>query len=198
MKNQKPAVILIIFAMLLPVLVSCIGGTEGEHPSEISESAASDNVTLGEETTVEITEETTDTEVIETTDRSVPPARQNPISVKYSEKRPENAESGHFYLKEQSEYTVYLTFSAEEAVEDIRLYLLDNSEVEYRLGEELYALDALSPDKPLVAGVVFYGDMTAYGISFKDASGAVRYFAVISNLSGVGEAVTLCEFVPVA
>jgi hypothetical protein len=46
------------------------------------------------------------------------------------------------------------------------------------VAEELYALPEISPDKPFVAGVVFYGDMTTYGISFTDASGTERYFSV--------------------
>ena len=43
----------------------------------------------------------------------------------------------------------------------------------------------------MVAAVSFYGDMTTYGISFTDASGAQRCFEI--SLSGVDGSVVLIE-----
>ena len=44
-----------------------------------------------------------------------------------------------------------------------------------------------------MAGVVFYGDMTTYGISFVDEEGNERYYAV--SLSGMNGALVLNEYV---
>ena len=55
----------------------------------------------------------------------------------------------------------------------------------------LHTLPALTVEKPMVAAVPFYGDMTAYGISFTDASGAKRCFEI--SLSGVDGSVVLAE-----
>ena len=55
----------------------------------------------------------------------------------------------------------------------------------------LHTLPALTIEKPMVAAVSFYGDMTTYGISFTDASGAKRCFEI--SLSGVDGSVVLIE-----
>jgi len=55
----------------------------------------------------------------------------------------------------------------------------------------LHTLPALTSQKPIVAAVPFYGDMTTYGISFTDASGAKRCFEI--SLSGVDGSVVLIE-----
>lgn len=55
----------------------------------------------------------------------------------------------------------------------------------------LHTLSDLTIEKPIVAAVSFYGDMTAYGISFIDASGAKRCYEI--TLSGVDGSVVLTE-----
>jgi len=55
----------------------------------------------------------------------------------------------------------------------------------------LHTLPALTSQKPIVAAVPFYGDMTTYGISFTDASGAKRCFEI--SLSGMDGSVVLTE-----
>lgn len=55
----------------------------------------------------------------------------------------------------------------------------------------LHSLPALTVEKPIVASVTFLGDMTAYGISFTDASGAKRCFEI--SLSGMDGSVVLTE-----
>ena len=55
----------------------------------------------------------------------------------------------------------------------------------------LHTLPALTSQKPIVAAVPFYGDMTTYGISFTDASGAKRCFEI--SHSGMDGSVVLTE-----
>ena len=45
---------------------------------------------------------------------------------------------------------------------------------------------------PLVADVVFYGDMTAYGLSFTDESGIQRHFAI--TMSGFDSSLVATEY----
>lgn len=56
---------------------------------------------------------------------------------------------------------------------------------------QLHTLPALTVEKPIVAAVPFYGDMTTYGISFKDAAGVERCFEIY--LSGIDGSVVLAE-----
>lgn len=55
----------------------------------------------------------------------------------------------------------------------------------------LYNLPVLTVEKPLVAAVMFYGDMTAYGVSFTDENGAYRCFDI--SLSGMDGSLVLTE-----
>lgn len=55
----------------------------------------------------------------------------------------------------------------------------------------LYNLPILTVEKPLVASVAFYGDTTAYGVSFTDMSGAVRCFDI--SISGLDGSLVLTE-----
>ena len=55
----------------------------------------------------------------------------------------------------------------------------------FAAGGDLYTLPALDVQTALVIGVVFYGDLTTYGISFTDAGGAVhQYMLYISGRNG--------------
>ncbi|MCD7817756.1 MAG: hypothetical protein LUH07_01710 [Lachnospiraceae bacterium] len=90
------------------------------------------------------------------------------------------------YFAADSGQLVTLAFRPNEDLTDVQFYLLEYSEDgSWRSAEELYALSGLKPGNAFVAGVEFYGDMTAYGISFTDAAGDSRSFAVqISGRNG--------------
>ena len=45
-------------------------------------------------------------------------------------------------------------------------------------GDVLYVLSALDSNKPLLLGVVFYGDFTSYGIVFRDSDGVAHRFII--------------------
>ena len=60
--------------------------------------------------------------------------------------------------------------------------------------EELYSLDALTPERPLLLQTSFPGDMPSIGISYTDADGAPQYFAI--GESGYDGSLYLSEFTP--
>ena len=90
------------------------------------------------------------------------------------------------FIAEDSEYTVKMAFNAEEVLSDVQFFSLGYDEDgNYQVAEILYTLEEITPDMPFVAGVVFYGDMTAYGISFNDSSRQRHNYAVsISGRNG--------------
>lgn len=98
------------------------------------------------------------------------------------------------FISDDSEYMVRLAFRSGEVLKNVCFSSLQYEGGTYGIIEELYTLPELSPDMPLVTGVVYYGDTTAYGISFTDSSGVERYFA--AYISARNGALTLEEYHP--
>lgn len=98
------------------------------------------------------------------------------------------------YIADDSDYMVKLVFRAGETLSKVSFLSMQFGENGYEPAETLYTLDTLSPETPFVAGVVFYGDMTAYGLTFTDASGAVHGYTVA--VSGRNGSLILNEFEP--
>ena len=57
--------------------------------------------------------------------------------------------------------------------------------------QELYVQDVLAPERPLVVNMTFYGAIPNYGISYVDAGGTERRFAV--EVSGEDGSLLLLE-----
>ena len=92
----------------------------------------------------------------------------------------------HAFWMPEDEFVSWLVFRAYEPLTEVRVVTLELTDAGYAVGETLHALPVLTPDLPLLAGVVFYGDMTAYGLAFTDASGQPRLFeASISGRNGM-------------
>ena len=87
--------------------------------------------------------------------------------------------------------------SCEYAVKDFKVLGIEASPMSNSLSfstEELYALDELSPDRPLLLNMTFYGLLPYYGVSYVDDSGeTISYFI---NMSGEDGSVILTEFLP--
>ena len=91
----------------------------------------------------------------------------------------------NYFIAEDSEYISYILFTAEDKVTDVRVYAMDFVEDGFVPAEELYAADTMKQGETLLGGVVFWGDMTTYGMSFTDSSGAVRsYEMTVSGKDG--------------
>ncbi len=96
-------------------------------------------------------------------------------------------ESGSYYsfVAEESDYLERLIFDAARPVTNVKLSLLrQNDEGGYTEDKALYYLNELNETKPLVAGVVFYGDFTAYGISYNEGQKEYSYYLIISGKDG--------------
>lgn len=87
-------------------------------------------------------------------------------------------------ILEESEYMVRLAFVANENLKDIKLtsiYLTDDGMAD----DTLHTLKELKEAQMFVAGVVFTGDFTTFGLEFVDADGETQYYAAyISGRNG--------------
>jgi hypothetical protein len=101
----------------------------------------------------------------------------------YADFAPEDFNAYHAYWSDETDYITSIGFTPAEKLTDVKFGLLDWFETEsWQMAEELYTMDELDPDHAFLAQVVFWGDMTTYGISFTDADGEARHFAV--SISG--------------
>ena len=101
----------------------------------------------------------------------------------YADYAPESFNAYHAYWSDETDYITAIGFTPAEKLTNVRFGLLDWFETEsWQMAEELYTMDEIDPDHAFLAQVVFWGDMTTYGISFTDADGAERHFAV--SISG--------------
>ena len=86
--------------------------------------------------------------------------------------------------------------SCEYAVKDFKVLGIEasmSSSLSF-FTEELYALDELSPDRPLLLNMTFYGLLPSYGVSYVDDSGETISYSI--NISGKDGSVILTEFLP--
>lgn len=87
--------------------------------------------------------------------------------------------------------------SCEYAVKDFKVLGIEASPMSSSLSystEELYALDELTPDCPLLLNMTFYGLLPYYGVSYIDDSGETISYSI--NMSGKDGSVILTEFLP--
>jgi hypothetical protein len=116
---------------------------------------------------------------------------RNPLTVVFADERQLSAYECREWMAEESEDIVKLAFRSEEVLKDLHFFLLQY-EKDFDTEEELYFLSELTPEMALLTGVVFYGDNTAYGISFTDENGEKRKFAV--SISGRNGALIMEEW----
>ena len=86
--------------------------------------------------------------------------------------------------------------SCEYAVKDFKVLGIEasmSSSLSF-FTEELYALDELSPDRPLLLNMTFYGLLPYYGVSYVNSSGETISYSI--NMSGKDGSVILTEFLP--
>jgi hypothetical protein len=87
---------------------------------------------------------------------------------------------------------VRIAFRANERLNNVRFTTLQYGDI-YEVVENHHWIHWMEEDTYFVAGVVFYGDMTTYGISFLDAEGNERHYAV--SISGMNGALVMNEYV---
>ena len=115
-----------------------------------------------------------------------------PIYADYAE---ESFNAFHAYWSDETDYITSIGFTPAERLTNVKFGLLDWFETEsWQMSEVLYTIDELDPDHPFLAQVVFWGDMTTYGISFTDENGEVRHYAI--SISGKDGSLVCTEYVP--
>lgn len=97
-------------------------------------------------------------------------------------------------IVDNSQFMEYLVFRPNETITDVRLTSLLPDVGGYTEDCTYDTFPKLTPEEPLVAEVVFYGDFTTYGLSFTDESGTQRHFALY--ISGRNGAPVLQEYTP--
>ena len=104
-----------------------------------------------------------------------------PVSAAFARDCPPEGEYLRF-AAEESEFTTWIAFRAHAPMRNVHLISIDTGTEDGPVpGETLCILPEMTPGTPFVAGVVFYGDMTAYGLSFTDADGMTRLFQVSTS-----------------
>lgn len=92
---------------------------------------------------------------------------------------------------------VRVLFTTNKTVSDFKILHLtcetidDDGNITFAV-EETYSQPELTPDRPLVAGLEFPGDMPSNGISYVDADGVTRKYVV--DMSGMDGSLFLWEF----
>ena len=113
----------------------------------------------------------------------------------YADYAAESFNAYHAYWSDETDYITAIGFTPAEKLTDVQFGLLDWFETEsWQMAEVLYTMDELDPDHAFLAQVVFWGDMTTYGISFTDADGQPRHYAV--SISGKDGSLVCTEYTP--
>lgn len=113
----------------------------------------------------------------------------------YADYAPEDFNAYHAFWSDETDYITAIGFTASQTLTDVRFGLLDWFETEsWQMSEVLYTMEEMDPDHAFLAHVVFWGDMTTYGISFTDEQGEARHYAV--SISGKDGSLVCTEYTP--
>ena len=101
------------------------------------------------------------------------------------------------FIADTTESQVGVLFITDSSVTDFKVLGLTLDSVDHNgkvafSTKELYALDVLAPERPLMVRLTLFGTIPHYGISYVDGSGATRNFAV--EVSGMDGSLLLTEF----
>ncbi len=107
---------------------------------------------------------------------------KTPIRAAYA---PEGFQPTEVYRTIETDFVTELAFTTNQNLRNIQFTLLSWTEDDYTVDSVLHEFDTMTPETPFLAAVVFWGDMTTYGISFVDANEQIRRYAlVISGKDG--------------
>ena len=105
---------------------------------------------------------------------------------------------GENFTHDDGEYSTEIAFCSTRDLQNFKFLSIawqnSNENGSFFSVEELYSLDALTPERPLLVQTSFPGDMPSTGISYTDADGATQYFAV--GESGYDGSLYLSAFAP--
>lgn len=190
--------IAILASMLL--LTGCgAGNSAPESSAADSESSAQTTLTTSEPGTASeppSTEPEFTAEPVPTVESTVEESAEDlPVKAQYIWEVPELGVHDEYGLNDNA-LTVEVVFTAESTVTDFKLLSISMQDYDDAgnfafAAEEVYSQPELTPERPLVAGMEFLGDIPNNGISFTDADGNVKYYAV--DMSGRDSSLFLLE-----
>ena len=116
------------------------------------------------------------------------------VSANFADKTLLKSGKFHEFILEESEYLEKLAFRCYEDVTDVTFtWLVWNGE-SMEVDKVLHTIPELKAGEAFVAGVVFYGDMTMFGLSFVDGGGVTHYYS--ASVSGRNGSLVFTEYQP--
>ena len=108
-----------------------------------------------------------------------------PVSANFVDEKLIESGNYHFFTDDTHDYVVDVAFRAYEVLSFVTVYPLELTDNGLVSGEAVLYLEERTPDKHLVVGLSFPGDMSQYAIEFTTEQGADTYFRVyISGRNG--------------
>ncbi len=163
--------------ILLAVVLLCGCAADPVETTLPPETAAPVETTIPVQTTIPV-------------ETAAPAPAPAPICADYAE---ESFNAYYAYWSDETDFITSIGFTPTEKLTDVTFSLLTWEE-NYRVAEVLYTIDAMDPEHPFLAQMVFWGDMTTYGISFTDAGGQGRHYAI--SISGKDGSLLCTEYTP--
>lgn len=167
-----------ILALALLCLTLCACSKADIETTAKDTSASQADTTATTKATTAATEATTATTKAT---EAEPAEEKEPITASFYDESLLKGKTYTEHIIDDSEFTEKIIFTAPDAISDIVFSIVDYSG-DTVTEEELYTLDSLNANTPLVMGVVFYGDMTTYTIAFRDSAGSAYHKAI--SISG--------------
>ena len=116
------------------------------------------------------------------------------VSANFADKTLLKSGEYHEFILEESDFLEKLAFRSYETVTDVQFtWLVWNGET-MEVDKVLHTIPELKAGEVFVAGVVFYGDMTMFGLSFVDGDGVTHYYSV--SVSGRNGSLVFREYQP--
>lgn len=113
---------------------------------------------------------------------------KTPISANFADDRLLASGEYEHCVADITEDAIQLAFRLYEPVYDFSLSSLQMTDDGFEVVESYFMLPEMTPERPLVADLVFPGDMSAYGISFRDSDGnGYHYIVTLSGRNGTVE-----------
>ena len=137
------------------------------------------------------------TTVEEPTEPGTDAVTETVVQVQWAEDVLQDFSDYDTFAVEGAEPPVQIVFSSETGARDFKVLALTLADVDAAgemtfSTEELYTLDVLTPERPLVVETAFYGSIPNNGISYVDERGNTRCFAV--EMSGADGSLILWEY----
>ena len=115
----------------------------------------------------------------------------SPIFADYADENLLRNSVHHRLIADNSEYAVHMAFFANEALCDIAFSALELTDSGMEPTATLFTLHELTPGIPMVVSAAFPGDLSAYRLTFTDASGIPHCCTV--SISGMDGSLELIE-----